>query len=133
VIDVETYRIGWWTHRWWPHPWALRSAITGRTPKLGKKASRIWYLRVTWRQLRSLRRPHRPWQAEAEGVRFCRRAFTAEGARRKMLRDVEVAYGVVTGYHLASPWQLRHEAKANAREIRAARSSGPIEAEIVDA
>jgi hypothetical protein len=31
--------------------------------------------------------PHRPWQAEARGVRYARRSFTARGAERKVTRD----------------------------------------------
>jgi hypothetical protein len=53
--------------------------------------------RIGWKVARLNRRPwhiwHRPWQSEASdnyiSQPFARRAFTATGARRKMLRDVQ--------------------------------------------
>jgi hypothetical protein len=85
----HAYRIGWWTHRWWPRMVILRCLLTARQPD-GRPATRRYYLGVVLRDLRRLKRPHRPWQAEDESGqhRFARRAFTSEGAVRLMARDV---------------------------------------------
>lgn len=104
------YRIGWWTHSWWP-TWALVSGlVSGNLPSTrvgggGRFVGRRQFLATITRRVRLLRRPHRPWQAEAEGVavRFARRALTATGAERKILRDVE--HLLMTGS--PSFWQRR--------------------------
>lgn len=101
--DVETrpYRIGWWTHPWWPRKVILRCFVTGRQPD-GKRVRRRGYLADMARNLKLVRRPHRPWQSEAPSLwLFARRAFTAEGARRKMVRDYD--YAVLHGR--PSPYQ----------------------------
>lgn len=86
----DAYRIGWWTHRWWPRLVLLRCLVTARQPD-GRPATRRYYLGVILRDLRRLKRPHRPWQCEAEGpaTLFARRSFTPRGAVRSMTRDVE--------------------------------------------
>lgn len=134
MIELRPYRIGWWTHRWWPRMAMLRCLWRGRDPQ-DRPARRVYYVRTIWEEFakkfpgrvvvpgRFARRnwPHRPWQCEAEGCQFARRAFTKEGAARKMLRDLEHAEGLVTGHPIDSPWQLRRRAKANARAVRRAK------------
>lgn len=92
--ESGAYRIGWWTHQWWPRKVMLVCLLTGKQPRPSaatgsRKAHRSYYVKHILRRLRMIRRPHRPWQAEADVCRFARRAFTAKGAARKMARDVE--------------------------------------------
>lgn len=131
MSDLRAYRIGWWTHRWWPRKIMLRGLTLGHDP-YDRKTPRIFYAKRIWIEfarhcpwrLRSIggfpsrNTPHRPWQCEADGCRFARRAFTAESARRKMQRDVDHTTGAVTGYPIDSPWQLRRTARANAAAVR---------------
>jgi hypothetical protein len=44
---------------------------------------------IGWRPRLYRGRPRRPWQSEDGIDRFARRAFTAKGAERKMLRDLQ--------------------------------------------
>jgi hypothetical protein len=116
---VSCYRIGWWTHRWWPTRRLLRALVTGK--QSAGRVDRFRLLKLMVRNLRLIRRPHRPWQAEAEGLQFARRAFTAEGAKRKIRYDLHLSTGWVTGHPIDAAWQLRRLAKANDRAIRQAR------------
>lgn len=123
---VDVYRIGWWTHRWWPTRALVEGLLTGKqlSPRAdtgSRHVGRIVFLKTMVRHLRLVRRPHRPWQAEVEGLQFARRAFTAAGAKRKIQYDRDLASGWVTGHSIDSPWQLRRTARANARAIRMAR------------
>jgi hypothetical protein len=126
VDVVVSYRIGWWTHRWWPTAGLLRCLVTGRqlSPRAdngSRQVPRRAVTRTIVRRLRLIRRPHRPWQAEAEGeLRFCRRALTAAGAEAKMRHDLAHTAGLLTGYPIDSPWQLRRLARANAARVRKA-------------
>lgn len=105
--DLHAYRIGWWTHRWWPRWVMVKGALLGRQPSPAangsRKAPRAHYVRAMLRDLRKIRRPHRPWQAEYEDCRWAPRAFTADGVRRKAERDR--AYQEATGQW--SPWIQR--------------------------
>lgn len=44
--------------------------------------------RIGWRSRYKPWRIRRPWQSESETERFARRAFTAQGAQRKMTQDI---------------------------------------------
>jgi hypothetical protein len=105
---IDTYRIGFWTHHWWPRKQILICLLTGKQPSPradnGKRfVGRRPYVRVILRDLKLIRRPHRPWQAEYENCRWCPRAWTSEGARRKAERDL--AYQ--RNHDLWAPWIQR--------------------------
>lgn len=111
----RAYRIGWWTHRWWPTRALVVGLITGnQLSRRGDNGSRFVGRRKFVKRIasraRRLRRPHRPWQAEAtdDGVRFARRSFTAAGAERRIRGDV--AHQLRRGE--PSPWQRRRTARA---------------------
>lgn len=111
---IDTYHIGFWTHRWWPTRQEITGLIRGRQPTNSAtpvKVKRRVFADMIRRRLNLVRRPHRPWQAEYEGCQWCRRAFTAEGAHRKAARDR--AYQLTTGQW--SPWVQRkvRTSKAN--------------------
>jgi hypothetical protein len=124
---IKPYRIGWWTHRWWPDKGLLMCIATGnqlspRADNGDRHVGRRPFFEVAVRRLRLIRRPHRPWQAEADGTpMFARRAFTPAGAAAKMQHDIDHTTGVVTGHPIDSPWQLRRLARANAERVRAVR------------
>lgn len=109
---IDAYRIGYWTHRWWPRAFTLRQVVTGeqqhfrdpihRTRKTRNSVRRDAVQRIV-RDLGKIRRPHRPWQAEYEDCRWCPRAWTAEGARKRAARDL--AYQQATGQW--APWIQR--------------------------
>lgn len=83
-----SYGIGWWTHRWWPRRAIVRCLAVGRDPD-GRPVPRRAYLRVVLRDLRLIRRPHRPWQAEntLDGCSCnAARALTPQGAVRAAAR-----------------------------------------------
>lgn len=119
---IDVYRIGFWTHRWWPRKASLYGLLTGSqigfhgaTPPPGWSRWRIRksHGRTILRNLKLIRRPHRPWQAEYDECRWCPRAWTAQGARRKAERDL--AYQRVTGRW--APWiqrKVRREYGPNA-------------------
>lgn len=111
---VTPYRIGWWTHQWWPRKVMLVCFLIGKQPQPSaatgsRKAHRSYYAKHMLRRLRMIRRPHRPWQAEADVCRFARRAFTADGAVRKMTRDVEhlLATGRQSWHQRRKLWSVR--------------------------
>ena len=118
------YRIGWWTHKWWPSKPLLIGLLTGNQPSPradngSRFVGRRKFIEPIWRRLTKLRRPHRPWQAEApgeHGCRFARRALTAKGAERKMIRDLDHLWLMAE----PSPWQRR---KTNTRRARRARAA----------
>lgn len=58
---------------------------------------------------------HRPWQSEAEGLRFARRGFTPEAARRKMLADLEceLLTGQPSRYQRYRRWRARRWDRKN--------------------
>lgn len=111
---VISYRIGWWTHAWWPTRPLLVGLLTGNqlSPRAdnGRRfVGRRSFVRPVLSRLWKIRRPHRPWQAEASDVsRFCRRALTAAGAERKMRADA--AHVLLHG--VPAPWQQRRARKA---------------------
>lgn len=84
-MDVVTYRIGFWTHKWWGHKNLWRGLLFGKDPH-NRSASRFYYVKTILRRVKLLRRPHRPWQGEIENTLWCARAWTKNGAERKMLR-----------------------------------------------
>lgn len=100
--NLHAYRIGLWTHRWWPRASLLRCLLRGAQPD-GRRAPRVKYLHTIQRDLRLIRRPHRPWQAEYDSCCWCPRSWTKAGALRKAERDL--AYQQATGQW--SPWIRR--------------------------
>lgn len=117
--ETDAYRIGWWTHRWWPRSYNLYGLLTGcqRSPRAdngSRRVGRAVWLRQIVNDLRLIRWPHRPWQAESEQCRFARRAFTASGARRKILRDEVAAQAGGLSRH-----QSRRTRSARARAVMA--------------
>lgn len=122
MTPIDSYRIGWWTHRWWPTMALLRGLLLGVNPS-GRKARRRYYAGAIIRRLRLIRRPHRPWQAETNDgtCRFARRAFTRKAAALKVYDDWKHARGLITGHPIDSPYQLRRTARANAKAVRRSR------------
>ena len=117
MVTYAAYRIGWWTHRWWPRRALVVGLLTGQqaSPRadngsrfVGRRVIARELRRQIVRDLRMLRRPHRPWQAEASDLRFARRAFTAPGAEHKIETDVEHQ----RRYGHPSPWQHRQMRRA---------------------
>lgn len=106
--DLHAYRIGYWTHRWWPLRAQLVGLITGnqQSPRADNGSRyvgrRVW-VKPILRNLKRIRRPHRPWQAEYEDCRWCRRAWTKAGALRKAESDRR--HMLATGEW--SPWIQR--------------------------
>jgi len=95
----------------------VRGLITGRqaSPRAdngSRYVGRAVWLRQMARDLRLLRRPHRPWQAESEQCRFARRGLTARAAHRKMVRDA-----VAASAGRPTRWQQRKAGTRRARRV----------------
>lgn len=117
---TRPYRIGWWTHAWWPTQRLVAGLLTGKqsAPSADGRRHRIGRRRFAeplLRRLRSIRCPHRPWQAESDALWFARRSFTAAGAERKVLADVahHERHGLPSPYQY---WRLLRKARRHASE-----------------